>query len=413
MELHTHLLRLPTPLSPYSYAAITPIAFVSLNRADIPTKAEPDMRPAPNAVKRAFLSLEVLAQCVRMVDYGQAPAMEIAAHILRKHDSVFPWVHFIQRCYFGQEPGSTVDPIVSSYRTSAIFILTFVFTSLAQVREKLSYAKHPLFTETVIDVWRKIIHLNLEASTTFLGSLCAHTDTILAHFFNKGKPSQPIIHLCGGQAAIVALFLAHIERDVERITTPSNEVPFVKIRSSFPYFLSFLSNPPFLSELLAQRAITRIAGVVKRMQRKCASYTSSNEVTNPAVLSSMALKMFCAFTGFADIPAVDEILHSGILRALRKSSWGAIEPDDLELITSCVMAYTVYPAIIERATKVARLPAPSSHQPIPRRLWRDYDTFVSTRGLLWETAGEMARRVNGICSSVGFAPFLDLFACHC
>lgn len=110
---------------------------------------------------------------------------------------------------------------------------------------------------------------------------------------------------------------------------------------------------------------------------------------------------------------VDEILRSGILRALRKSSWGAIEPDDLELLTSCVMAYTVYPAIIERATKVARLPAPSSHQPIARRLWRDYDTFVSTRGLLWEAAGEMARRVNGICSSVGFAPFLDLFACHC
>ncbi|KDQ23053.1 hypothetical protein PLEOSDRAFT_1086498 [Pleurotus ostreatus PC15] len=75
-----------------------------------------------------------------------------------------------------------------------------------QTRERISYTEHPLLVETVIDVWQKIIDLDLEANEPWARSA------------NK---STAVIDLSGGHDAIVAL-LAHLKRDIERITDPSN-----------------------------------------------------------------------------------------------------------------------------------------------------------------------------------------------
>ncbi|KAF9499224.1 hypothetical protein BDN71DRAFT_1442270 [Pleurotus eryngii] len=408
MDFRQHILHLPTPLTPHSWITIVPITFIGLNPADIPSNPKPDMRPTPDAVKRALLCLEILGKCIEMIPCGQALALMTAAFILHNHDCVFPWVHFVQRYYFGEEPRSSDDSSVVANRKLALFILTSVSTSVAQARERISYTEHPLLVETVIDVWRKIIDLDLEANEPYLGTLCQQIDCILTHLWNRGQPSQAVVDLCGGHAAIVALLLAHLERDVERVTDPSNSVPFYKLQSTFPYIVSFLSNPTFVSEFLAQRTITRIAGVMRRLHRKCASHLSSNEIANLAALSSVVLGIFGSFERLAGLPAVEEILSSGILRAARKDSWRTLKSssgtDALDSLIGCVMRYIMYPTVIRQAVKLLRSPSSPFPDPDSKGIWRTFDTFVAPYGRVWADSARPARFIHEVCATCQIGP---------
>lgn len=403
MDLHQHILHLPSPLTPHSCITIVPITFIGLNPAEIPSNPEPDMQPTPDTVKRALLCLDILGRCTEMIPWGQTPALMIAALILHNHNLVFTWVHFVQRYYFGQEPRSSDDSSVVANHKLALFILTSVSTSVAQARERISYAEHPLLVETVIDVWRKIIDLDLEANEPYLGTLCQQIDCILTHLWNRGYPSQAVIDLCGGHAAIVALLLAHLERDIERITDPLNSVPFYKLQSTFPYIISFLSNPPFVSEFLAQRAIMRIAGVMRRLHRKCASYFSSNGIAN---LAALVLEIFGTLERLAGLPAVEEILSSGILRAARKNSWRTLKnssgTDTLDSLVGCVMRYIIYPTVIRRAVKLVRSPSSPFPDPDARAIWRTFDAFVAPYSRLWAESALSAREIHEVCATVCF-----------